>query len=133
MQTCIRLNRSFVTYKHKTGESLSLKARPISDCRLAYCSCVGNFIQISTINSHKVPLLVCVKYCYLSKSPNPRMHHCGSSPLWTCSRRLASFIGKLWKSCECSFGRNINLLRYCRVSWPLYSCDCLPSFRNRSL
>ena len=81
MQTCIRLNRSFVTYKHKTGESLSLKARPISDCRLAYCSCAGNFIQISTINSHKVPLLVCVKYCtYL----NLQIHECttAAAPLF---------------------------------------------------
>ena len=63
----------------------------LSSCLLLLC---WNFIQISTMNSHKVPLLVCVKYCYLSKSPNPQMHHCGSSPLWTCSRRLASFIGK---------------------------------------
>ena len=133
MQTCIRLNRSFVTYKHKTGESLSLKARPISDCRLAYCSCVGNFIQISTINPHKVPLLVCVKYCtYL----NLQIHECttAAAPLFgPAAAALQASLVKLWKSCFCSLDRNINLIESCRVSWPLYSCDCLPSFRNRSL
>ena len=115
------------------GELLSLKERPNSDCRPCVLLLCWKLHPKTYNNSHKGPLLVWVKYCtYL----NLQIHECttAAAPLFgPAAAALQASLVKLWKSCYCSFGRNINLIGSCRVSWPLYSCDCLPSFRNRSL